>query len=168
MLNNRKCFSNHVIRMYHISLFVCLFVFFISPTPSEYSPERGHKVVLDRVIWMWHPESVYSPFITTILHNLPAIQVFYKNKEEDCERNHVSAKLYFRKVKFSMPPKLLQSLLTFSSWILEEISSLLAQEIKQPPVLGRFGSITEEISLPSTPFSPQRFTISHFFPLMAY
>ena len=78
------------------------FIFCISPAPSEYSLERGHKVVPDRLIWMWHSESMYSPFITTILHNLPAIQGFYKNKEEGCERKKGSAKLYFRKVKFSV------------------------------------------------------------------
>lgn len=58
--------------------------------------------------------------------------------------------------------------LTVSSWILDQISSLLAQEVKQSPVRGCFGGIAQVIPVPSASLPPQRLAVSHFFPLATH
>lgn len=68
------------------SLYNChMFGFFA--TPGEYSPIRGHKVFLGRLIWMWHHDFLYFPTITTVLQYLPILHLIYKNKKDSCKRN---------------------------------------------------------------------------------
>lgn len=62
----------------------------------------------------------------------------------------------------------LSVLLTLRSRVLEEISSLLAQEVKHPPVCRCFGHRAEQVSLSSAPLPPQGLAVRHVFPLMAH
>lgn len=124
---------------------------------------------------MWHHNLLYFPVIAAILQYLPILHFIYENKDEGCKKNKQFCSVYLlfsSKIMALTTPNVELScflwLLTFCTWILEKISSLLAQEVKQPPVRGCFGSIADAVSFSSASLSPQRFAVGHFFPWMAH
>lgn len=49
--------------------------------PFLHSLIRRHKVVLDRLVWMWKQQPLCAPSVSTVLYYLPELHFIYRNHE---------------------------------------------------------------------------------------
>lgn len=117
------------------------------------------KVVLDGLVRMRKQEPLGVPSVSTVGDDLPELHFIYRNQDGTSFSFSLGEE---HKFKRALQP------LTIPSWILDQISSLLAQDVKESPVGGRFGGVAQVIPLPSASLPPQGLAVGHFFPLAAH
>lgn len=104
-------------------------------------------------------QALGAPSVSTVGDDLPELQFIYRNQD--------GTPFGFSLVKEHKRKGALRPL-TVPSGILDQISSLLAQDVKEPPVGGRFGGVAQAIALPPASLPPQGLAVGHFFPLAAH
>lgn len=142
---------------------------------SGNSPIRSNKVFPDRLIWMWHHDTLYFPVIPTILQYLPIPHFIYK--KQGWQWWHIPSYFECQSVAQQLSDYInasqvwveqLLTLLTFRCRVLEKIPSFNAQEVKHPPVCGRLRNSGDPKSLSSASLPPQGLAVGHVFPHMAH